>query len=273
MKTFRALISYKGSGFHGVAEQVTEDGAQSIRTVIGELRAVIEMVTQAVPSIAVSGRTDKGVHAREQVITFSFPDNPTIDLDCGRLMHVCNKRLSPEVVVHEIGEAPKDFHARFSAKARTYRYFIDNSARANFFLADYAWNVSAPLDLDAMKCAAKCFVGEQDFSSVCRDDESVPHNIREVFSADFIDVDYPEIFSLPTLQGPALQKNELLCFEISANAFCWQMVRSIVGVLVDVGRGKVTPDGIPALLEKKDRQANNSQLAPAQGLTLWQVHY
>ncbi|HMS24109.1 MAG TPA: tRNA pseudouridine(38-40) synthase TruA [Acidimicrobiia bacterium] len=271
MKNFRAIISYNGSKFHGVAEQVTQPGQTPVRTVVGELRAVIEMVAQASPSIVVSGRTDKGVHAREQVISFSFPENLTIDLD--RLMHVCNKRLGPEVVVHEIVEAREDFNARYNAKARTYRYFIDNSAQANLFLADYAWNVSAPLDLDAMKSAAKCFVGEQDFSSVCRADDSISHNIREVFSADFIEVDYPEIFSMPALQGQTLQSSSLLCFEISANAFCWQMVRSIVGVLVDVGRGKISPHDITALLENKDRRTNTSQLAPAHGLTLWHVKY
>ncbi len=264
MNVYRATISYDGSNFSGVAEQVLDSDIPSVRTVVGELREVIEMVTQASPYIAVSGRTDKGVHAREQIVSLTF--DPEISVDCERLKHVCNQRLNPEIVVHDISEADQDFHARHSAKSRTYRYFIDNSPTPNFMMSKYVWSISRPLDADAMKIAAKHFVGEQDFTSVCRNDESKPHNIRNVFSAEFIDVDVPEMFSTPS------GKPNMLCFEISANAFCWQMVRSIVGVLVEVGKGNLSPDEIPALLEKKER-AYGSHIAPAHGLILWSVLY
>lgn len=264
MKVFRATLSYDGTNFHGVAEQVLESDVIQLRTVVGELRDVVEMVSQAPVYIAVSGRTDKGVHAREQIVSFTFDED--IEINCERLKHVCNQRLNPEIVVHELAEVRDDFHARHSAKSRTYRYFIDNSSTPHFLMSKYAWSVSRPLDIDAMKNAAKYFVGEQDFTSVCRTDNSKPHNIREVFSAEFTDIDLPEMFSTPNGQS------NVLCFEISANAFCWQMVRSIVGILVEVGKGKLSPDDIPALLEKKER-AYGSRIAPAHGLILWKVDY
>lgn len=264
MKVFKAIISYDGSGFHGVAEQVLDSDTIQLRTVVGELRDVVEMVAQSPAYIAVSGRTDRGVHAREQVVSFSFDND--VAIDCERLMHFCNQRLNPEIVMHKLVETDEEFHARHSAKSRTYRYFIDNSLTPNFMMSKYACSISRPLDSDAMQQAAKHFVGEQDFTSVCRNDESKPHNIRNVFSAEFIDVQLPEMFSTPVGQP------HVLCFEISANAFCWQMVRSIVGVLVEVGKGKLGADEIPALLLKKER-AYGSHIAPAHGLILWEVKY
>lgn len=254
MKNYKAVISYDGTDFHGVAEQLNGLDVGPVRTVVGELRPVIEMVAQGSPKIVVSGRTDKGVHAREQVISITFPEGSG-EFDPLRLAHVANKKLNPEIVIHSIEICDEDFHARFSAKARTYRYFINNSELPDFRNARYSWHVSSPLNLEEMKLAAKCFIGEQDFSSVCKKDESTPHNVREVFSAEFFETD------------------GLLCFEISANAFCWNMVRSIVGVLVDVGLGKISATDVPKLLEAKDRTANKSSLAPPGGLTLWSIQY
>jgi tRNA pseudouridine38-40 synthase len=261
MKVFKATIAYDGTDFSGVAEQVTKDGEAKIRTVVGELRPVIEMVAQSVPVINVSGRTDKGVHALEQVISFSFPDNPDVEIDVDRLAYVCNKRLNPEIVISSCEEAQEDFHARFSAKSRTYRYFIDTNESPNIFSSRFAWHVGKELDVEAMNVAAKLFVGEKDFTSVCKQDDSMPHNIREVFSAEIIDAD--NAFG---------KENQLLCFQISANAFCWNMVRSIVGVLVDVGLGKIAPEDVQSLLDAKKRDSSRT-FAPAHGLTLWNVQY
>lgn len=224
------------------------------------------MVAQSPAHIVVAGRTDKGVHARAQVMSFSFPELGDTDIDINRLMHVCNQRLNPQIVVHDMTQAPEDFNARHSAKARTYRYFIDTSARANFMLSDWAWHVYEPLDIDAMTQAAKHFVGEHDFTSVCRNDDSKKNNIREVATAEFLETVMPEMFAMPS------GEENLLCFEISANGFCWQMVRSIVGVLVQVGKGNVSADEIPELLAKKER-VFGSLIAPAHGLILWDVRY
>lgn len=283
-KNYKANISYLGTGFHGVAEQITPAGEKSIRTVVGELRQIIEMVTQKKPIINVSGRTDKGVHAREQVITFGFGEID-IDFDTSRLAHVCNKRLNPAIVVHSIIEVDPQFHARFSAKSRTYRYFIDTGIIPNIFTAPYSWHISADLNFEEINTAAKHFVGEQDFTSVCRSDESVAHNVREVFGAQFIEVfdHHQEQIAMSPERISSICKGyrfvdelgmtQLRCFEISANAFCWNMVRSIVGVLVDVGLGKMSASDVPKLLEAKNRSANKSQLAPPGGLVLWSIRY
>ncbi|MFN8016151.1 MAG: tRNA pseudouridine(38-40) synthase TruA [Acidimicrobiia bacterium] len=257
MLNYKATIAYDGTNFHGVAEQLNGPDEPNIRTVIGELRAIINLVTQHDPKIIVSGRTDKGVHALNQVISFDLPENID-EKELSRLAYVCNSKLNPEILVKSIERVDENFHARFSAKSRTYRFFIDNSELPNIFNSRFSWHISKPLDIEAMKLAAKVFIGEQDFTSVCKKDESMPHNIREVFTSHFIE---DEIFG-----------DETICYEISANAFCWNMVRSIVGVLVDVGLGKISADEVPELLARKQRDSSRS-FAPPQGLVLFEVAY
>lgn len=259
-QTYKAVFSYNGKYFHGVAEQ-NDSSLAEIPTVLGALREVIEMVAQSPVHIAVAGRTDKGVHARAQVLSFSVPD--VVDIDVSRLQHVCNQRLAPNIVVTSLIQAEPEFHARFSAKNRTYRYFIDNSDQPNFSMADFAWRVAGELDVEAMDKAAQHFVGQKDFSSVCRDSDDVKHNVREVFRASMVEPPQPIV----PVEGASL-----LCFEISANAFCWQMVRSIVGILVLVGKGQISPYDIEQILKAKKRQYGG-QIAPAHGLVLWSVEY
>jgi tRNA pseudouridine38-40 synthase len=248
VKKFRAVFSYRGAGFNGAAEQ-SEAGT---RTVVGELRNVIETVAQSRMDLIIAGRTDAGVHAREQVMSFTFPETPDIDFDCYRAKHACNSRLNPEIAVTSLEEVDENFDARRSAKSRTYHYVIDNGEVPDVFLFDTTWHIWRPLDVDAMNRAAKYFLGEQDFTSVCRD--SGKRNVRKVTHAEFF------------------TDGRVITFEITANAFCWQMVRSIVGILVMVGQGKLEADSIPVLLEKHER-AYGSHMAPARGLTLWSIEY
>lgn len=259
-KNIRVTFSYKGTNFHGLVEQPNND-AGVVRSVIGELRSCIELVTQQSVHFTVAGRTDKGVHAREQVASFKVEG----EHDLEKMARTCNKRLAPEIIVTSIEEVDENFHARFSAKARKYRYFIYNNDLPHLMLDDFSWHVRYDLDIEAMQKAAQHFVGEKDFTSVCKASDDVEHNIREVFQAEFIDG------SIDLISFDNVDSN-MLCFEISANAFCWQMVRSIVGVLVQVGRGKIDADDIPALLDKKDREYGG-ELSPAKGLVLWEVSY
>ncbi len=260
MVNFKATIAYDGTDFSGVAEQLNGANEKEIRTVVGELRPIIEMVAQGQPKIVVSGRTDKGVHAREQVLSFSFPQGFK-DFDPARMAYVANKKLGPEIVIHSIENCDQDFHARFSAKSRTYRYLIDANNTPDIFSSRFAWHISSDLDIEAMEMAAKVFIGEHDFTSVCKRDESMDHNIREVLEAHFV-------------QSVLITGSEkpLICFEISANSFCWNMVRSIVGVLVDVGMGKITEFDVKQLLQAKQRDSSRT-FAPGHGLTLWKVQY
>ncbi len=155
-----------------------------------------------------------------------------------------------------------DFDARFSAQWRHYRYDIWNAPYPNPLLVTRAWHVAHPLDVDAMRAAASALLGEHDFSSFCRRPKVAagdpqPTLVRNVHAVGW---------GVADLEGPVLR------FEIHANAFCHQMVRSIVGTLIDVGTGKLNPDDIAAILAARDRSAAG-QVAPPHGLTLWEVGY
>lgn len=154
-----------------------------------------------------------------------------------------------------------DFNARFSARWRRYRYFVRTGAVASPFDRTTCWAVGEALDLERMNLAAAHLVGTHDFASFCRAPKAVPaaaaapSTLRQVLDAAW----RPD-------------GDDRLCFEIRATAFCHQMVRSIVGLLVDVGRGRVEPDSVPAVLAAKDRAAVRT-VAPPLGLTLWDVGY
>jgi tRNA pseudouridine38-40 synthase len=205
-----------------------------------------------------AGRTDAGVHAWGQVVSGNFPDGT----DLADLERRLNKLCSPVIAVRKVAWAGDGFDARFSASWRHYRYDVWNAPYPNPLIAARSWHVSTPLDVAAMNEAAQHVRGEHDFASFCRRPKSVegepePSLVRNVLSAGW---------AIADAEGPVLR------FEIRANAFCHQMVRSITGTLVDVGSGNLPHDAVVAILAAGDRQAAG-QVAPPQGLTLWQVGY
>ncbi|MDH3463378.1 MAG: tRNA pseudouridine(38-40) synthase TruA [Acidimicrobiia bacterium] len=242
MPIVRVDLSYDGTDFRGYARQ---DGQ---RTVQGELEEALSVVLGHQVAISVAGRTDAGVHARGQVVSFQTPDA----VDARRLMRSLNGLLGGEVVIRSISEVDKGFNARFSARSRTYRYLIGSSP-TDPLKRHYIWYVDHPLDRQLMRATATHFLGEHDFSSFCR---AAPgkSNTRRVERSEWID------------------GAELLEFWISANAFCHQMVRSLVGLCYDVGRGFLSIDQVPAIIEERDR-SGVATVAPPHGLTLWQVDY
>jgi tRNA pseudouridine38-40 synthase len=243
MATYRLDLAYLGTNFHGYAKQ------PDFRTVQGELEAALERVIGPVETF-VAGRTDKGVHATGQVASFETE----AEVDSTRLMRSLNKQLAPEVAVTALRRAADGFHARFSAAGRAYRYRILNREAPDPFLAATSWHYSTPLDIDAMNTAAAHLVGEHDFASFCRAvaGRSTVRHLRVVQWAQHPD-DVKEL-------------------TIAASSFCHQMVRSIVAVCVDVGRGKLRPDDMAAILSAEDRKAG-SGAAPPHGLTLVAVEY
>jgi tRNA pseudouridine38-40 synthase len=254
LRRARLVVAYDGSGFHGLAEQ---DGA---RTVMGVLRQALERVAGIPLDLVGAGRTDAGVHAWGQVVSCDLPI--TVDLD--QLRHRVNRMCGPYVVVRS-GEWCDDpeFSARFSARWRHYRYTVLDQPVAVPALSATAWHVPQPLDLAAMQLGCDPLIGEHDFSSFCRKpkvpaDQPAPSLKRRVLLAQWYRVhsDY----------------GDLLRFEVRANAFCHQMVRSIVGTLVDVGSGKLRGGDVRGILLARDRQAAG-QVAPPHGLTLWEVGY
>jgi tRNA pseudouridine38-40 synthase len=244
----KLLIAYDGTDFHGFAAQ------RDLRSVEGVLTGALEKVLVRPArslDLTCAGRTDRGVHARGQVVSITAP--PAVD--CDEIHHAVNRIIAPEVVVRTVEQVGSDFDARRSARWRTYRYTIVNGSEPDPVLARFAWWVANPLDLGLLRLAADPFVGEHDFAAFCRQGPAGSTTRRRVLEARWHPTD-----------------GDVLSFEIRARAFCWQMVRSIVGTLVEAGTGKRRPGEVLGVLRSRDR-AHAGQLAPPHGLCLWEVGY
>ena len=255
LRRARLTVAYDGTSFHGFAEN---DG---VRTVMGELRDAVEKVVRQHVDIVGAGRTDAGVHGWGQVVSCDLP----AETDLEGLVRRINRMCSPAVVARDAQwtESP-DFSARFAAKWRHYRYDIWNSPHPNVFLAATAWHVVPPLSLPSLRLSCDPLIGELDFSSFCRRPKTVPGQPEPSMTRRVMLARWSEV---PTDYGPGL-----LRFEIRANAFCHQMVRSIVGTMVDAGSGRLHAGDVRGILLTKDRQAAG-QVAPPHGLCLWEVGY
>jgi len=254
-KVVQLVLAYDGSRFHGMA---ADPGA---RTITGELQRVLELLLRQPIGVSVAGRTDAGVHARGQVVTFSLPnDCPRVEADPGWLRHRVNRLLGPEVVVRSVRIRPTGFDARYSARARRYRYTVWNQRIPDPFLDATSWWVPEPLNLAALRLGCDPLVGEHDFSSFCR-------KIKDA------DPDRPPSMRRNVREARWEEGGDgVLHFWIEANAFCHQMVRSVVGTLVDVGRGHLRAGDMAGILRSGDRSAAG-RVAPPQGLCLWSVGY
>lgn len=242
MPVYRLDISYDGTGFRGYAAQ------PAVPTIQGSLDAALADLVGPVET-TVAGRTDAGVHARQNVV--SFEAGPGVDL--GRVKRSLNSRLGPQIVVTGAAEAPDGFSARFSATGRRYRYRLLSRDHPDPFTAAHTWWVEHDLDLDAMNTAAAAFIGEQDFTSLCRKAEG-RSMVRAVREASW------------SVNGDRYE------YEVEASSFCHQMVRSMVAICVDAGRGRIDPASVPDILAARDRHAARG-VAPPHGLTLWEVMY
>jgi tRNA pseudouridine38-40 synthase len=250
----RLLVAYDGSGFHGFALN------RDVSTVAGALGEALARVVGRDVVLTAAGRTDAGVHAWGQVVSF---DAPADGLDLVRLRRSVNALCGPAIVVRAAEVAAPGFDARFDALWRRYRYTVLNRDLPDPFLARTTWQVEPHLDLRVLRMACDPLLGEHDFSSFCRrpkvSDEAEPATlVRRVLSARWDQVGEPA--------------DGLLQFEITANAFCHQMVRSIVGTLVEVGMGRRSAGTVLGTIRAKDR-ATAGQMAPPHGLCLWEVGY
>lgn len=241
----RATVAYDGTDFHGFAPN---DG---VRTVAGELSRVLGLIARHPVELVTAGRTDAGVHARGQVVSFDVPEGTDLE----RLARSANKLLAPEVTVRDLAVAPELFSARFDARWRRYRYTIDNGAVPDPLTARTAWWVRQHLDLDLMRLACDPLIGEHDFSAFCKHPGGDASMVRRVLRTSWHD-DHPPY----------------LVFEIQATAFCHNMVRSIVGLLVDVGMGRRRAGEVAGVLRSRQR-ARAGAVAPAHGLVLEEVGY
>jgi tRNA pseudouridine38-40 synthase len=241
-------VAYDGTGFRGFAAQ------RGVKTVGGSLIDAIGKVLGHPIELTCAGRTDAGVHAWGQVVSFDAAGTPsTVDLEA--LQRSLNKMLGPAIAVRSVGPAPEGFDARRSATGRAYRYTVLNRPEPDPFLARTAWLVEAPLDLRAMQLACDPLFGEHDFSAFCRRPDEQASLVRRVTDARWLDLG----------EG-------ILRFDIEASAFCHQMVRSVVGLLVGVGLGRKRAGDVAGILRSKER-SHAGQPAPPHGLCLWAVRY
>ena len=250
MVNFKLLIQYDGTDFHGW--QVQEND----RTIQGELERIIGTLEGRHVGVNGSGRTDAGVHAEGQVANVHIEKPFTPE----KLRNAINGNLWRDIRVMKVEQAPDDFHARFSAKSKTYVYRVVNAPVISPFLRRFAAFESKPLNLTAMIEASRYFLGEHDwtaFSSAQGDSENKVRNITEF-----------EIQSMWDTRAGA----NVIEFRVSANGFLRYMVRSLVGTLIEVGRGDTDSDTIQTAIITGDRDLAG-KTAPAHGLTLLKVDY
>ncbi len=248
----RLTVAYDGTDFHGWAAQ---PGQRTVEGVVTDALAQVLQVPPASLGVSCAGRTDTGVHAWGQVVSLDV--SPPVDI--GRVRRALNRMLSPEVVVRSASRAAPDFDARRSARWRRYRYTVVNRPEPDPFLARYASWVPEPLDLSVLRLAADPFVGTHDFAAFCRRGPEGSTTVRRVFESRWT-------------RGTAPGAVDLLHYEIRAASFCWQMVRALVGTLLEAGLGRRAPGDMLNILRAGDRAAAGN-LAPAHGLCLWAVGY
>ena len=237
-------LAYDGSRYAGWQVQ------PNARSVQAELDRALSLVLRQPVHVQGSGRTDAGVHASHQVAHFEADLPP--DLPPERLLYRLRRALPPDIAPLRLHPVPADAHARFSAEARSYEYFVLTAPDP--FRRDFAFFIDRPLDVAAMNGAAAHLVGSFDFTTFSKVKGAETHYVCACYEAGWH----------PAPGG--------LVFRIRANRFVRGMVRLVVGTLLDVGRGKLTPSAFRALLLAQDRVAAGSA-APAQGLFLSRVEY
>lgn len=240
---YRALVAYDGTAYQGFQRQ------RRGSTIQGQLESAIKSVSGQKVTVTGAGRTDSGVHATGQVIAFETAWRH----GCRALERALNANLPEDIAVRELEEAEAGFHPRFNAKRRAYAYTVYTSAVRQPLLRFKAWHVPRPLDVSMMNLAAEAIIGRHDFATFGQPPQG-NNSEREVFSARW------------------RQKDEVLTFEIEANAFLYRMVRSLVGSMKTVGEGRWTVTEFVAALAKEDR-SQAAQTAPPQGLCLTAVRY
>jgi tRNA pseudouridine38-40 synthase len=266
MRNLKLEIEYEGTRYCGWQTQISSTpstcrkGRQCIsRSSVQEtVEKTLQKILQEKVSLYASGRTDAGVHAVRQIAHARIASALAID----KLTRALNSLLPSDIAIRGIEEVSDDFHARFAARSKIYRYLIINSAIPSVFLERFALRVSYPLSVLSMKQAAGSLVGRYDFRSFCASGSSAKDTVRTVAN-----------LSIKKLKFPLLAKGGyLIVIEIEANGFLYNMVRNIVGTLIQVGAGKLRATDVKKILLAKNRKMAGPT-APAKGLCLVEVKY
>jgi len=255
VKRIRLVIEYDGTNYHGWQRQKDKVTIQSV------LEERLERITSEKIKLVSAGRTDAGVHSLGQVAAFSTSRRLTPE----EFKRALNSLLPDDIRIIEVEEVPLDFHPRFSAKAKSYLYFIYIGERPPVFVSRYCWPVKAELNIKEMEEASRYIIGTHDFSGFRASGCGARTTVRSVF-----EVSIDKESTIPLL-GIKIEEG-FIKFRVMGNAFLRYMVRNIVGTLVEIGRGKRKADSILDILKKGDRQLAGIT-APAKGLFLERVYY
>jgi tRNA pseudouridine38-40 synthase len=243
LRNLKLTIEYDGTNYYGWQIQ-----SRNLKTIQGTIEKVLERILQQKVRLIASGRTDKGVHALNQIANFKTSS----DISCDKLRYALNSLLPSDIVVKKIEEVALSFHSRFSAKSKVYRYLILNRKYPSAFLKDKAYFYPYPLNIKLMKKSAFLLKGRHNFKSFQINGKEKKNCIRNIKNIRI------------------LKKNNLITIEIEADGFLKGMVRSIVGTLLEIGRGK--PLDIKKILKAKERKFSGPTV-PACGLYLVKVKY
>ena len=244
-RNFRLVLEYDGSQYHGWQRQ------QGVLTIQEVLESSLAIMLREPISVRASGRTDAGVHARGQVVSFYCHTR----LQPEAIQRGLNSLLPPDLAVLRAEELPNSFHARFSAHSKRYEYRILNRQVSSPLARRYVWHVRRPLALAPMRQCLQQIIGVQDFAAFMASGSAVTSTERHMYRAQL---------HCPT--------PEELVFTFEANGFLRHMVRNLIGSLVEVGKGKWTPQHFAAVLAGRDRR-RAGMTAPAHGLYLVEVYY
>lgn len=244
MPKIKIVIEYDGSQYHGFQRQ------KNVNTIQQEIETAIRNLTGEIVSIEGAGRTDTGVHALGQVI--AFKTDASIPAD--RWSLALNSKLPPNIFAHKSEEVPVDFHPRFSAVNKLYKYKIYRKRQGRIIYRNYALCSEEILNIEAMQKACSLLEGTHNFKAFCSSGSSVKNYIRTIYSCELNDGE------------------EWLTMDIKANGFLYNMVRIIMGTLLEIGRNKISPEFLTQLFRVQDRSLAGPTVSPA-GLYLVNVEY
>ena len=257
-QSYALTLAYNGLRFSGFARQ-KDPAIVTVQETLEQALATVLRLDSPLQTVC-AGRTDAGVHALNQVVSFELPE-PIFDLEqCTQIIRSLNALTPPDISVKDLHPAKQGFSARFDALSREYRYYIFNKPYPPTFARDFAWHLPQNFDTTALKSATQYLLGEHDFRSFCTSASAPPekNTMRKISNLDVIEQSF--------------MGEELLVVRIVGNAFLHSMVRIIVGTLVEIATAKRVANEIPDILAAKDR-TSAGQTAPAHGLTLHRVEY
>jgi tRNA pseudouridine38-40 synthase len=268
MRNLKLEIEYEGTNYCGwqiqKSHHVTTSPSQKPRSIQETIERTLQRILQEKVRLIASGRTDAGVHALAQVA--NFKTNSKIPSD--KLQVALNGLLPDDITIRQIREKDLNFHSRFAAKSKIYRYTILNRSYPSAILRNFVYFYPYPLDIRLMRQEAYCLLGKHNFAAFCASASNVKNTIRTIKKISIKKIPFK-------LNNPVTEESKnafLIIIDIEADGFLYNMVRNIVGTLIEIGRGRFPPDSLKKILASGNRKLAG-QTVPACGLCLLKVKY